>query len=250
MADTELHLLLRSRSLALDETGHQVWQVAERPVTLHPAATALVLCDVWDRHWCRGANERLAAMLPRMTRVVDAARGEGVLLVHAPSGTMDFYANHPARLRALDAPAVEPPPDLEHDDPPLPIQTDDATSSDTPPDTPRRVWTRQHDAISIDPESDIISDSGSELYNVYHARSIRTVIIMGLHTNMCMLRRSFTIKQTVRWGFGTILVRDLTDARYSPAQWPYVSHDEGTRLAVEYIEKFWCPSIASEQLLR
>ncbi|MBE0697009.1 MAG: hypothetical protein IH586_08800 [Anaerolineaceae bacterium] len=41
------------------------------------------------------------------------------------------------------------------------------------------------------------------------------------------------------------LVRDLTDAMYNPAQAPYVSHDEGTRLVIEYIEKFWCPTVLS-----
>jgi len=30
---------------------------------------------------------------------------------------------------------------------------------------------------------------------------------------------------------------------------PYVSHDEGTRLVVEFIEKFWCPSTTSGSIL-
>ena len=38
-------------------------------------------------------------------------------------------------------------------------------------------------------------------------------------------------------------------AMYNPAMPLYVSHDEGTRLVVEYIEKFWCPSVASEDLM-
>lgn len=29
---------------------------------------------------------------------------------------------------------------------------------------------------------------------------------------------------------------------------PYVSHEEGTRLVVEYIEKFWCPTIPGKDL--
>ena len=46
-----------------------------------------------------------------------------------------------------------------------------------------------------------------------------------------------------------VLVRDLTDAMYNPAMPPYVSHNEGTRLVIEYIEKFWCPSISSNDLV-
>jgi hypothetical protein len=43
-------------------------------------------------------------------------------------------------------------------------------------------------------------------------------------------------------------VRDLTDAMYNPFRSPYVSHDEGTRLVVEFIEKFWCPTLLSADL--
>ena len=73
---------------------------------------------------------------------------------------------------------------------------------------------------------------------------------MGVHTNMSVLGRSFGIRQMVRWGLSVALVRDLTDTMYNPAMPPYVSHDEGTRLVVEYIEKFWCPTILSSDLPR
>lgn len=45
------------------------------------------------------------------------------------------------------------------------------------------------------------------------------------------------------------LVRDLTDAMYNPKDSPYVSHDEGTQLVIGYIEKFWCPTIMSSDLI-
>ena len=70
-----------------------------------------------------------------------------------------------------------------------------------------------------------------------------------MHTNMCILNRTFSIKQMVRWGVDIALVRDLTDAMYNPARPPYVSHEEGTRLVVEYIEKFWCPTVTSDEVL-
>ena len=79
-------------------------------------------------------------------------------------------------------------------------------------------------------------------------RSIENLLIMGVHTNMCVLHRSFGIKQMVRWGMNVALFRDLTDTMYNPARSPYVSHDEGTRLVVEFIEKFWCPTLLSDDL--
>ena len=71
---------------------------------------------------------------------------------------------------------------------------------------------------------------------------------MGVHTNMCVLGRSFGIRQMVRLGKNVVLVRDLTDAMYDPRQPPYVSHNRGTEMVVEHIEKYWCPSILSRDL--
>ena len=36
---------------------------------------------------------------------------------------------------------------------------------------------------------------------------------------------------------------------YDPRQPPYVSHTRGTELVIEHIEKYWCPSIESADLM-
>ena len=93
----------------------------------------------------------------------------------------------------------------------------------------------------IDPALDAIGDDGRELLACYRQRGIGTVLLAGVHTNMCVLERSFSIKQLVRWGMPVYLVRDLTDCMYNPARPPYVSHAAGLELAINYIEQFWCP---------
>jgi hypothetical protein len=147
----------------------------------------------------------------------------------------------------METPTVTTPPPRVHPDPPLPIDDSDE-GSDTGETMPHRAWSRQHPGLEIDQERDGISDSGPEIYSFVRQQGIEQLIIMGVHTNMCVLNRSFAIKQMVRWGMDIALVRDLTDTMYNPAMPPYVSHEEGTRLVVEYIEKFWCPSILSTDL--
>ena len=98
--------------------------------------------------------------------------------------------------------------------------------------------------------SDVISDNGAEIYSFLRVRGIRTLLVMGVHTNMCVLNRPFAIKRMTALGIRCILVRDLTDAMYNPEDLPHVSHDEGTQLVIEYIEKFWCPTTTSAGLLR
>jgi nicotinamidase-related amidase len=243
-----LDLFLRMQVLSQDDCGYTRWQAIEREVSWSARETALVLCDVWDHHWCRGAVERLEVMLPRMNQVVGMARDAGVQIVHAPSETMDFYADSPARQRIVGVPVVSPPPPLDHDELPLPVDTSQGSSDTGEPDW-YKAWSRQHPAIEVDEEQDVISDDGRELYSFYQARGIQHVLLMGVHTNMCILNRSFSIKQMARWGVEIVLIRDLTDAMYNPAYSPYVSHDEGTQLVIGYIEKFWCPTTDSQGLM-
>jgi len=46
-----------------------------------------------------------------------------------------------------------------------------------------------------------------------------------------------------------ILVRDLTDAMYNPASRPFVSHAQGTELVIQHIERYWAPSVTSNELI-
>ncbi|MBC7237053.1 MAG: isochorismatase family protein [Chloroflexi bacterium] len=251
MAD-ELVLTLRRQRLIQDAGGHNTWERHTIERRLPPDRAAIIICDMWDAHWSRGAAERVAAMVPRMNAVLHAARDRGVRIIHAPSETMSFYAGHPARERILSVPPVEPPPDLPHEEPPLPVDTSDHgsdTAASDPTEVPRRVWSRQHPALDIDAQHDVISDDGRQIYSYLRAQGIEQVLIMGVHTNMCILNRSFAIKQMVRWGVDIALVRDLTDAMYNPARPPYVDHWAGVGLVIAYIEKFWCPTVSSEQLI-
>jgi hypothetical protein len=186
-----------------------------------------------------------------MNRVLQAARALGAHIVHGPNDCMDFYVGTPARQRMIDAPHVQPPKPIEHGDPPLPTDQS-VTASDTVSidrkEFDRHPWMRQHAAIEIDQARDGVSVSGSEICNYMHLHGVEQYLIMGVHTNACILHRTFGVKQMVRWGVPTALVRDLTDATYSPRRPPYVSQAEGTRLIVEFIEKFWCPTIDSADL--
>ena len=141
---------------------------------------------------------------------------------------------------------ITPPPLRDLPDPPLPI--DDKVSCCESHDTNYMAWTRQHPGLTIGPQ-DIISDKGDEIYSFMRLQGIRNLLIMGVHTNMCILNRSFAIKRMTRMGVRCVLVRDLTDAAYDPAQRPFVSHEQGTELVVQHIEKYWCPSMLSKDLV-
>jgi nicotinamidase-related amidase len=244
-----LDLTCRTQVLSRDSRGRAEWLAVDSHVSWKAHQTALVICDMWDAHWSRGAQERAGDLALRIGQLVQAARCSGLQIVHAPSETMTAYSETQARQRIARSPSVELPISREHVDPHLPIDDSDG-GSDTGETMPHRAWRRQHPAIAIDDDRDVISDDGREIYRFFRQNGLEHVIMVGVHTNMCVLNRTFGIKQMVRWGVDAVLVRELTDTMYNPGLPPYVSHAEGTRLVVGYIEKFWCPTIGLAELLR
>lgn len=240
-----LRLPLRSRVEPFK--GSDRWEevVFEREFPV--AETAILICDMWDKHWCNGATERCGVLAEKMAPVVDAARAKGVQVIHAPSSTLGFYADWSQRRRMVLAAPVRTPKPLDLPSHPLPIDDSDG-GCDTDDKPSYGAWTRQHPSISIG-KFDGISDNGIEVYNFLQQEGIKNLIIMGVHTNMCVLGRSFAIRQMTKWGVRCVLVRDLTDAMYDPKDPPFVTHDQGTQLVVEHIEKYWCPSVLSNELV-
>ena len=212
---------------------------------------------MWDDHHCKIAAQRVGVMAPRMNQVLTAARDRGVMIIHAPSETMNIYAGTPYRRRMEEAkPAKSPIPILARcaRDPlgtepaTLPVDTKlDCDDCELGPVVRRH--SRQHPGLDII-GFDGVSDNGQEIWNFCEQEGIKNIVLMGVHTNYCILARSFGIRQMVRLGRSVVLARDLTDALYDPRQPPYVSHARGTEMVVEHIERYWCPSILSEDLTR
>jgi nicotinamidase-related amidase len=254
--------ILGSAGLLAQEGGHQValrsraplfrgsdqWIEVSADYRFDPSKSALIVCDMWDKHWCSGANVRVAALVKKLEPVLETARRNGVIVIHAPSETMSFYASAPQRLRMLSLAKFMPPEEKNLTSPALPIDDSDG-GCDTPGEKEHRAWSCENPGLKIAP-ADYISDNGREIYNLLRSKGIETIFYTGVHANMCILNRTFAIKQMTKWGMHCILLRDLTDAMYNPQDAPHVSHRQGTELVVEYIEKYWAPTAVSDDFTR
>ena len=243
-----LTVTLRSRTQPFK--GSEDWSEVALTTTVKPEETALVLCDIWDKHWCESATKRCDVIAKRAAEVAKSMRAKGVFVVHCPSDTMDYYKGTMARKRMQDFTRVEFPKSLNIPDPPLPIDDKDGGCDDATESKMYRAWSRQHPAIEIDEAVDGVSDNGQEVYNALRAKGVKTLFVMGVHTNMCVLHRGFAIKQMTRAGLKCVLIRDVTDSMYNPKSKPNVTHDEGTQLVIQHIEKFWCPTCLSAELMK
>jgi nicotinamidase-related amidase len=251
---------MTARSLALRVRSASDSAADEPGTLLRPdwdmARAAIVICDMWDDHHCVAAARRVVEMAPRMNEVVASLREQGALIVHAPSGCVDFYRGTPARIRAIQAPAAQAPGPIDWNDwetdeqamLPTTLTDPGGCSCDSPEPCgeagPPYPWTRQTPLIDILPE-DAVSDDGQEIFNLLQERGIEDVIVMGVHTNICVLGRPYGIRQLVRLGKRPVLCRDLTDSFHRDPR----GHAWGTEQVVAHVERRWCPTVTSDQLL-
>ncbi len=263
-------LSLRLRKRVETQPGSGQFRTVVQPAHWEARKTAIIVCDMWDLHHCLNATRRVAEMAPHMNRLLTDARQRGVLIIHAPSSCMDAYKDHPARQNALKTPrAAHLPHDIAswcnripaEEKGVYPIdQTDGGEDDDLAEHrawadkfqkmgrNPRAPWKSQIDTLKID-DRDVISDGGEEIWSVLTERGIDNIILLGVHTNMCVLGRPFGLRQMAKNGKNVVLMRDLTDTMYNPSRAPKVSHFTGTDLIVEHVEKWVCPTITSDQLL-
>ena len=251
-AEETLKLNLRSRQEVAPETGG--FRAATSPATWKASETAIVICDMWNNHYCRNAARRVAEMAPRMNEVITKARKQGVLIIHSPSGCMDQYEGTPQRKLAQAAPKFETKTALkgwcyldEKNEAALPVAIGQPCDDDGVIRPRVRFFERQIDTLKIG-EGDAITDSAEAFY-LMKQRGIKNIIIMGVHTNMCVLGRPFGIRQMIYQGQNVVLMRDMTDSMYNPRDEPYVNHFTGNDLVFEHIERFWCPTITSADVL-
>ena len=215
-----------------------------------PKQTAIIICDMWDKHWCKGATSRVAEMAPRLNGVLNIARDKGVLIVHAPSDCMNYYKDHPGRKLAQKYYNKKYDKLINNSELPAekdatwPIDQSDGGCDDMIKCTEGRAWTKEIDALEIK-DGDAISDSGAEIAALFDKKGIKNVILTGVHTNMCVIGRTFGLRSMVRLGKNVVLMRDMTDAMYNSRKAPEVNHFTGVHLVVDYIEQYVCPTIVS-----
>ena len=258
---------LRSRSV--DDKGRLA--VSHEEQAWDAKKTAVIVCDMWDSHHCLNAVRRVGELAPRMNVFLKAARKQGATIIHAPSSCVEFYKDHPARKHVASVPKSKNPPiDIESwchwknpDEENLgyPIDHSDGGEDDDLEEharwakqleamgrNPRSPWKRQVASLEIEDE-DFITDDGVENWSILEDRDIDNVMLVGVHTNMCVLGRPFGLRQLSKNGKNVVLVRDLTDTMYNPKMSPYVSHFSGTDLIVKHVEENVCPTISSDQVL-
>ena len=211
--------------------------------TWEPKKTAIIVCDMWDAHHCLNAVRR--------------GRGNGP--AHEPGagkGPVHGRAHHPrpvelhGGLQGLSGPQIGP--DALRRQPIFPRtsasgahkipERGEGQISHRPdrrrrgrrPGRARRV-ARQADQDGPQSQGPLEEANGRpqdlrsgrhqrfrrrDLEPARRHRGINNVILLGVHTNMCVLGRPFGLRQMAKNGKNVVLMRDMTDTMYNPTAGP------------------------------
>jgi nicotinamidase-related amidase len=220
----------------------------------NPHETAIIICDMWNQHWCKGATSRVAELAPRLNQLIVVARQQGMLIVHAPSDCMAYYKDSPGRKLALRYDSKKYEAIISEENLPSekgavwPIDQSDGGCDDSVRCKEASPWRKEIDALEIK-DGDAISDNGAEVAALFEAKGIKNVILTGVHTNMCVIGRTFGLRNMVRLGKNVVLMRDMTDAMYNSRMAPFVQHLAGRDLVIDYIETYVCPTMLSTDII-
>src|SRR5262245_17225760 len=105
LSQSPLQLTLRSRAVPPSKRTSSA--MVETNVTWNPRQTAIIICDMWDDHWCKSAARRVTELAGPMNELIRQARARGVFIIHAPSSVTKYYEGTPQRDRARQAPFAQ-----------------------------------------------------------------------------------------------------------------------------------------------
>ena len=182
---------------------------------LDPSKVGVVVVDMWNWHWCKTSTARVAALVPRMKKVLGAAHAMGMTIFWCPSDVADNYVGTPQHEAAFNADRVPLPPLAELNCPPAP----DGGGCTCGPERCQvnYGWDGMHPDLEMF-EGDFMPNDLETLYSLCRQRGLTHLIYMGVHTQVCLLGKSIGLRNMTRAGFTCILARDLTDAhgKYDP----------------------------------
>jgi nicotinamidase-related amidase len=181
---------------------------------------ALVVVDVWDRHYIKDPQERAEVIIQEKIRPLMArCRESGLQIIHAPSPPQaKAWASWVGANKKAGAPAkVATRPAIDPAWPPTEFRRKSgAYKAYGRPSEPMAVdRARILKGICIHPDvepkgSDVVVATGQELHEYCRDRGILFLVYIGFNTNMCILQRDYGAMDMHDRGYEVILLRDCT----------------------------------------
>ncbi len=205
------------------------------------------LCDMWDDHYCRN-SARVSPRWPAHERGGEKGPRRRSLIIHCPSGCMNFYAETPQRKLAQSARGLGTTIPLEgwchldsRSEPEMPVKSDQLR---------RLRRTARQGPLLQPPDRNPRDRAGGrhlridEAFFLMKHRGVENVLIMGVHTTCaCSAAPSDPPARAPGHERRPRPRHDRLDVQ--SAEPPYVNHFTGNDLILSHVERHWCPTVTS-----
>ncbi len=217
------------------------WQV---PVS----QTALVLLDVWQRHYIKETEERAEKIInEKYVPLLAKCREQGMQIIHAPSP--EAAMKHPNWVKLVSATEMNPPRDSW---PPAEFRNLSGPYKDfRRPFEPREAERRAlpeltfHPKVTPQPNEAVVA-TGEELHRYCKQKGILFLLYAGFNTNACIISRDYGATQMTNRGYSVTLLRDCTTGMETKETQAGLLQTNGAILLLEMFGQY---SITSDQVL-
>jgi nicotinamidase-related amidase len=210
--------------------------------------TALVLLDVWQRHYIKDTEERGERVInDNLIPLVEKCRQSGMQIIHAPSPPV--AKRHPNWVKLVSEDEMV----AKRDDwPPQQFRSLSGPYKNyRRPVEPREAERQSLPKLDFHPKVQPVANepviaTGEELHRYCKQEGILFLFFAGFNTNACILSRDYGTIQMSNRGYEVILVRDCTTGMESPETHATLAQ---TKNAILQLEMFGQYSVASEEIM-
>ncbi len=210
--------------------------------------TALVLVDVWQRHYIKDPEIRAEEIInTKLLPLLSSFRKGGIKIIHAPSPevavTHSNWVKIQTREQVFPKRDVWPPSDF--------LDSSGAYKPFAMPFEPMEEVRKKMPPLTFHPEvipleGEPVVANGVELHEYLKKNGILFLLYAGFNTNACIINRDYGTIRMRDKGYRIILVRDSTTGMESKDTQATMSQTNGTILN---LEMFGCFTVTSEELL-
>ncbi len=211
--------------------------------------TALVLVDVWQRHYIKEPEERAEKIIDdALVPLVQACRAKGLKVIHAPSPPVAHkhanWVNLPLETNEGGAGSRNwPPAEFRSLSGPYqsyrrPVEPRDKDLRSLPPH-------HIHPKVEPVPGEPVIA-TGKELNAYCQQEGILFLLFAGFNTNACIITRDYGALEMSKRGYQVVLVRDCTTGMEAKHTQASLGQTSG---AILFLEMFGQYSVTSGEII-
>lgn len=212
------------------------------------AQTAIVLLDVWQRHYIKEPEERAEEIINnKYLPLLAAARKAGMPIIHAPSSSV--AVKHPNWVKLVSNDELDPK--YDNWPPKQFINLSGPYQAYQRPFEPREAERMALPELTFHPKvlpakSEPVVANGEELHRYCKKKGILFLIFAGFNTNACIINKDYGTLQMFNRGYGVVLLRDCTTGMESKESQPTLAQ---TNNAILLLEMFGQYSLTSDELI-